>query len=109
MRKAAKKELLEESQSPLLEQSKEDAKKENDEYKKLVDTLWIEKFFHNNNYHIVDNEGGGECLFAVIRDGLARIGIKKSVNEMRTELAKEATEEIFKNYKEQYEMYKKIS
>ena len=42
-------ELLEESQSPLLEQSKEDAKKENDEYKKLVDTLWIEEFFHNNN------------------------------------------------------------
>ena len=70
------------------------------------DTKWIEKYFKNNNFDRINNEGGGDCLFAVIRDGLETVGIKVSVQELRNKLMNEATEEIFQNYKEQYDMYK---
>ena len=69
-------------------------------------TTWIEKYFKNNNFNIVDNEAGGDCLFAVIRDGLETIGKKVLVSELRLKLASEANEEIFNNYKEHYDMYK---
>ena len=45
----------------------------------------------NNNYGLKDNEGGGDCLFAVIRDGLELVGKKMSVKELRARLANEAT------------------
>ena len=59
---------------------------------------------HNNNFKLIDNEGGGNCLFATIRDGLAKVGKNVSVEEMRDILASEATEELFQGYKTQYEM-----
>ena len=60
----------------------------------------------NANYTIQDNEGGGDCLFAAIRDGLAGAGKATSVSKLRNVLAKEVTEDIFSNYKSHYEMYK---
>jgi len=92
--------------SPLEEQTKEIASKEKSEFKKGENTLWIENYMHNNNYHVIDNEGGGDCLFAVIRDGLKKIGKKTSVEELRSLLSSEVNEEIFKNYREQYMMFK---
>ena len=59
----------------------------------------------NNNYGIIDNEGGGECLFAVIRDGLSKIDRKISVAELRQRISDEATEEVFSNYKYRYDMF----
>jgi len=53
----------------------------------------------NNNFDIVDNEGGGDCFFAIIRDGLARAGVKTSVDDLRKLLSDEADEETFSNYK----------
>ena len=61
----------------------------------------------NNNYDLVDNEGSGDCLFAVIRDGLEQINKKVSVKELRMRLSQEATEEVFLNYKQQYDMFLK--
>jgi len=85
---------------------KEKFKQEQKEFLLTKDTKWIEKYFKNNNFDRINNEGDGECLFAVIRDGLQTISEEVTVKELRNRLAKEATEEIFQNYKEKYDMFK---
>ena len=69
-------------------------------------SLWIQKYMKNLNYDITDNEGGGDCLFAAIRDALAFVGKITSVARLRTVLINDITQNpsIFDNYKEQYDM-----
>lgn len=84
---------------PLSEQTALDAQQERTEFdKKDKSITWIQKFMKNKNYGIVDNEGAGECLFAVIRDGLKTVGKNVSVNEMRKILADNATQEMLEIY-----------
>jgi predicted NAD-dependent protein-ADP-ribosyltransferase YbiA (DUF1768 family) len=83
----------------LVEQSKADAENERSSYLKDKKNHWIQDYFTNNNYKMVDNEGKGDCLFAVIRDALTKVGVNKSVNEMRSILANNVTEDIFQGYK----------
>lgn len=64
---------------------------------------WIQRYFKDNRFAIVDNEGGGDCLFLAIRDGLATIGKSMTVIEMRDRLSKEATPQQFQLYRELYE------
>jgi hypothetical protein len=85
------------------EQTLEDAVKEREAFKDNKDLPWIQRFMKNNNYKIIDNEGGGECLFAAIRDGLKMVGVNTSVNDMRKILAENATNELFLNYKNIYD------
>ena len=44
-----------------------DEKKERKKYKKPTDrrdpNSWIQEYLHNNNYSVLDNEGGGDCFF----------------------------------------------
>ena len=56
----------------------------------------------NNHFGITDNEGGGECLFAVIRDAYRSRGKYVEVPELRRKLAAEATEEVFQGYKDNH-------
>ena len=72
-------------------------------YIEQPDDLWIQKYLKGRKYNIKDNEGGGECLFAAIRDGLESVGITKPVSEMRNLLSKEANEELLQNYRKIYE------
>ena len=91
---------------PLLrEEDSKLAKDIRDSYKSDESEFWIQKFMKNNNYSITDNEGGGDCLFATIRDAFSTIGQQTSVNKIRNRLSQEATENIFLNYKEQYDMF----
>ena len=93
---------------PLLKsQTLEESNEEKRIYNKDDQTTWIEEFMSNNNYKLINNEGGGDCLFSVIRDGLEKINKKISVKEMRARLSQEATQEVFMNYKEQYDMFLK--
>ena len=85
-------------------QTKETAEAEHAEYKKQPDQPWVQTHMQNSNFGITDNEGGGECLFAVIRDAYRTRGKYVEVPELRRKLAAEATEEVFQNYKEQYAM-----
>lgn len=91
--------------SDQVSQTKEQAMKEKKSFKLGSKTTWIEKFMKNNNYGLIDNEGGGDCFFAVIRDGLLGININMTVDELREIVAKNATEGQFNSYKELYKMY----
>ena len=64
---------------------------------------WIQKFMKSTKYNIIDNEGGGDCLFIVISQALDSIGIKKSVAELRKILADNVTEDVFRGYKTMYD------
>ena len=91
---------------PLLkEETKKQAKDIREKYHESPKDIWLEKFMKNPNYTITDNEGGGDCLFATIRDAFSSILQQTSVNKLRKKLSNEVTEEIFLNYKEQYDMY----
>ena len=66
---------------------------------------WVEKFMRNENYGIVDNEGKGDCLFATIRDAYSGIGKRVSVKQLREIASNAATQSVFEDFKEQYDMY----
>ena len=85
-------------------QTKENAEAEHAEYKKQPDQPWIQTHMQNNHFGIKDNEGGGDCLFAVIRDAYRSRGKYVEVPELRRKLAAEATEDVFQNYKEKHTM-----
>jgi hypothetical protein len=85
-------------------QTKENAQAEHAEYKKQPDQPWIQTHMQNNHFGIKDNEGGGDCLFAVIRDAYRSRGKYVEVPELRRKLAAEATEDVFQNYKEKHTM-----
>ena len=91
--------------SQLKEETQKNAKDYREKYHESPDDNWIEKFMSNKNYSIIDNEGGGDCFFATIRDAFSNIAQQTSVNKLRKKLADQATDDIFLHYKEQYDMY----
>jgi predicted NAD-dependent protein-ADP-ribosyltransferase YbiA (DUF1768 family) len=86
----------------LKEETKSDADKMQAEYVVSHDNSWIEEFMKNNNYKVVDNEGGGDCFFSVIRDAFAKIGYKTSVKLLRETVANDVGETQMNNYQEMY-------
>jgi len=91
----------------LLEETKEKAKSRREKYKptQKEDDPWVQKFMENGNYTITDNEGGGDCFFAVIRDAFLQIGQQTTVQKLRNKISNEATQDIFMRYKEQYDLF----
>uniref|UniRef100_A0A6C0IS02 OTU domain-containing protein n=1 Tax=viral metagenome TaxID=1070528 RepID=A0A6C0IS02_9ZZZZ len=63
---------------------------------------WIANFMKNNNYHIVDNEGKGDCLFLVIQMALEGTEHETNVEELRKILANNVNETLFEQYKSIY-------
>jgi predicted NAD-dependent protein-ADP-ribosyltransferase YbiA (DUF1768 family) len=89
----------------LREEGQLEAKDIRDKYKEEKTDNWINKFMKNKNYSVVDNEGGGDCFFATIRDAFSQIAQQTSVQKIRKKLSDEADEQTFLNYKEHYDMY----
>lgn len=89
-------------------QTKQQAKNERNEYKKSKATNWVQKYMKNLNYDITDNEGGGDCFFAVVRDAFASINKRISVAQLREIVAMKMTQEQFEYYKGLYDMIKSI-
>lgn len=88
----------------LQEETQAQSKQIRDKYQSNSSDIWINKYMHNHNYNIQDNEGGGDCLFTTIRDAFSSIAQQTTVNKIRNKLSEQATFEIFSNYKEQYDM-----
>ena len=87
------------SKSEIIKNDEESSLRDREEYKKKSSKpLWIQKFMENNNYKIIENEGKGDCLFAVIRDGLKSIKKEVSVEQMRQMLSKEVDDTLFTTY-----------
>jgi len=84
----------------------EETKEQSDEIKKQFqespNNNWVENFRKNNNYKIIDNEGGGDCFFAVIRDAFKQIGKDTTTEKLRALLAKEVTQDQFEHYRTLY-------
>lgn len=89
---------------PLLPE--ENSKKANDnreKYHEDKNDIWVQKFMKNKYYNITDNEGGGDCFFAAIRDSFSNIAQHTTVTKLRKELSENASDEVFMGYKEQYD------
>ncbi len=76
-------------------------------YSQGDDDNWMQMFMKNRNYGIVDNEAGGDCLYAVVRDAFRDAGAEASVSDLRARVANEATEETYQYFREQYDMFAK--
>lgn len=71
---------------------------------------WIQKYLENkdNSYRIQDNEGGGDCLFAVIRDAYRSSNLdpslieSRSVENLRKLVVSNITADQFLDYKKLY-------
>lgn len=81
--------------APLPEETEADADVLHKEYKVSTGNTWMETFMKNNHYRIQENEGGGDCLFAVIRDAFQYVGKNTTVAKLRAVLANEITDEVF--------------
>ena len=86
-------------------QTKDQSELERKQYKHNLKDLWIQKFLRNKYFNFIDNEGGSDSLFAVIRDALLTQGRATTINELRKQLSHEVTDETFKKYREKYAMY----
>jgi predicted NAD-dependent protein-ADP-ribosyltransferase YbiA (DUF1768 family) len=73
------------------EESLEESKKYHVEYEKQKSTNdnWVQTFFKNKHYGIIKNEGGGDCLFATVRDAFQEIGYHTTVQKLRTLISQE--------------------
>lgn len=87
---------------PLEEESETDAKEYKKKYTESRNNNWLQKFFKNTEYDIIDNEGRGDCLFAVIRDAYSQIGHKITVKKLRELLSENVTDEQYQNFKGLY-------
>ena len=101
-------ELIEEDDDEAPKESKELISEEEEQilkFKPHGGHSWVEKFMRNENYGIEDVESNGDCFFATIREGFAGIGKGAPVPKLREIVSNAATETIFKNFREQYDMH----
>lgn len=67
---------------------------------------WIQEYYKNNKFNIIDNEGGGDCFFATIRDALSTKNIIVNVDSLRAILSNLITQNHYDNYSNVYKNLK---
>lgn len=67
--------------------------------------IWIRSFMHSDLYDIKDNEGGGDCLFAVIRDAFKTVQRKILVKDLRNLVSENLTKKQYETYKDFYDQF----
>ena len=89
----------------LKEETSKMAKDARDKYHESSGDNWVQKFMKNKHYSITDNEGGGDCFFATIRDAFQSIGQDTTVHKLRSNVSDDITREFYDDYKERYDMF----
>lgn len=88
---------------PLIpEETEKDSDNMKSNYKDSIHNSWVSRFTKNNEFNIIDNEGSGDCFFAVIRDAFKQIGHNTTVDKLRAIVSKNADETILNEYKTLY-------
>ena len=89
------------------EESEEESKKYHQDFEKTKSTNdnWVQTFFRNKHYGILKNEGGGDCLFATVRDAFEEIGYHTTVLKLRTLISQEID---LKQLEERMKLYREI-
>jgi predicted NAD-dependent protein-ADP-ribosyltransferase YbiA (DUF1768 family) len=64
---------------------------------------WMQNFMENIYYDNKDNEGGGDCFFAAVRDAYNSIGMKTTVANLRQLISDKININQFNIYKTLYE------
>jgi hypothetical protein len=91
-------------------QTKEQSELERRQYKpNPASDLWIQKYLRNKYFNFIDNEGGSDAFFAVIRDALLTQGRMTTILELRKQLADEVNDEVVRIYREKFAMYHNLS
>lgn len=92
------------SKPPVLfeEETQQQASQYRKEFVSSSNNEWIVNFMENENYNIIDNEGGGDCFFAVVRDAFKEVGKNTTVDKLRALLSKEVDESLFEQYRSIY-------
>jgi hypothetical protein len=90
-------------------QTLEQSVQENKAYRHVKDESWIQSYYRNNNFKLVRNDGGGDCLFLAICQAFLSIDPDSdiSVIQLRGMLADVMTEPEFELYRSRYEMFAK--
>jgi predicted NAD-dependent protein-ADP-ribosyltransferase YbiA (DUF1768 family) len=91
-------------------QTKEQSELERRQYKpNPASDLWIQKYLRNKYFNFIDNEGGSDAFFAVIRDALLTQGRTTTILELRKQLSDEVNDEVFRVYREKFAIYHNLS
>ena len=87
----------------LPEETKDQSNATKKEYRERKGETWIETYMKNNHFDIVETNNNGDCLFDTIRIAYEQIGYKTTIQKLRALVAKEATDEMFTEYREIYQ------
>ena len=83
----------------------DDAKTLRENYKKSKNTqdTWLVTAMKNKEYKLHRNEGGGDCMFAAIRDSYAQLGYKTTIQKLRQYLSQQVDITLYEQYKDIYD------
>jgi len=87
----------------LPEETKQEALASKKDFRERKNASWIESYMKNSHYDIVETDDNGDCLFDTIRLAYEQMGYKTTVKKLRALVAKDATEEMFNEYREIYQ------
>jgi hypothetical protein len=76
-------------------------------YRHVKDESWMESYYENNNFKVIQNSGGGDCFFMIICQAYKTIDpdTTMSVIKLRRLLSYALTERQFTEYKTLYDDY----